>query len=216
MARRIRIRQHVNPLSLHYADVRARPVAIPAPLLSRAGPQPRTEVELGCADAQFSVRLAARHPDRLVIALDIRERIVDFARTRAEAAGLDNLVAAYCNLAVDLEHVLAPRSVDRFHLLFPDPWFKPKHRKRRVIETDVLAVLRSRLRDGGELHVASDVFEIAMAVMAEIDGERDDEFANLAGPWRFWRDNPFGARSKREDMTLRRGQRVWRLRYQLR
>jgi len=212
MARALRIRNHVNPLSEHYAVPRARAIAIPAHL----GPSPPIDVELGCADAQFSFQLAASHPERLVVALDIRNRIVEHGRERAGEAGLANLVLEYCNASVDLDRVLPPASVDRFHVLFPDPWFKPKHHKRRVIEADALAAIRSRLREGGELHVASDVFDIALAVMVEIDGEADDAFTNLAGPWRFWRENPFGARSRREDMTLRRGGRVWRLRYRAR
>jgi tRNA (guanine-N7-)-methyltransferase len=209
MARALRIRNHVNPLSEHYAVPRARAIAIPAHL----GPSPPTDVEIGCADAQFSFQLAASHPERLVVALDIRARIIEHGRERVAEAGLANLVLEYCNAGVDLDRVLPVGSVDRFHVLFPDPWFKPKHHKRRVIETDALAAIRSRLRKGGELHVASDVFDIALAVMVELDGEADDVFTNLAGPWRFWRDNPFGARSRREDKTLRRGGRVWRLRY---
>jgi tRNA (guanine-N7-)-methyltransferase len=207
MPRALRIRNHVNPLSQHYAVPRARAIAIPAHL----GPSPAVDVELGCADAQFSFQLAAAHPDRLVVALDIRRRIVEHGSERAAEAGLANLVLAYCNASVDLDRVLQAASVDRFHLLFPDPWFKPRHRKRRVIEPDALAAMRSRLRRGGELHVASDVFDVALAVMSEL--EADDAFANLAGPWRFWRGNPFGARSRREDVTMRRGERIWRVRY---
>jgi tRNA (guanine-N7-)-methyltransferase len=212
MARALRIRNHVNPLSQHYAVPRARAVAIPAHL----GPHPSIDVELGCADAQFSFQLAAAHPERLVVALDIRARIVEHGRERAGEAGLANLVLEYCNASVDLDRVLPVASVDRFHVLFPDPWFKPRHHKRRVIEADALAAIRSRLRDGGELHVASDVYEIALEVMSEIDGAADDAFTNLAGAWRFWRGNPFGARSLREDITQRRGGRVWRLRYRKR
>jgi tRNA (guanine-N7-)-methyltransferase len=207
MARALRIRNHVNPLSQHYAVPRARAIAIPAHL----GTSPPIDVELGCADAQFSFQLAAAHPDRLVVALDIRARIVEHGSERAEEAGLRNLVLAYCNASVDLDRVLPPASVDRFHLLFPDPWFKPRHHKRRVIEPDALEAIRTRLRVGGELHVASDVFEIALAVMVELEDE--PRLTNLAGAWRFWRGNPFGACSRREEMTLRRGGRVWRLRY---
>ena len=207
MARALRIRNHVNPLSQHYAVPRARAIAIPAHL----GTSPSIDVELGCADAQFSFQLAAAHPDRLVVALDIRARIVEHGSERAEEAGLRNLVLAYCNASVDLDRVLPPASVDRFHLLFPDPWFKPRHHKRRVIEPDALEAIRTRLRVGGELHVASDVFEVALAVMVELEDE--PRLTNLAGAWRFWRGNPFGASSRREDMTLRYGARVWRLRY---
>lgn len=211
MARQRRIRHHVNPLAVKYAEARAQALTRPAHL----GPSAKCDVELGCADAQFSVELARANPDRIVVGLDIRERIVAWAQRDADAQGLTNLRIAYCNINVDLDRVLEPGSVDRFHLLFPDPWFKTKHHKRRVLEMPLLAVLRSRLRPDGELHVASDVYEIALAAMAEIDGDPNSGFVNLAGPWHFSRDNPYRACSRREDTTLHRGQRVWRLRWRL-
>lgn len=210
MARQRRIRHHVNPLSEPYAHVRAHALVHPAHL----GPAAPCDVELGCADAQFSFELARARPERLVVALDIRERITAWGRQQAEAEGLANLRIAYCNINVDLDRVLGPASVDRFHLLFPDPWFKAKHHKRRVIEASLLRVLHSRLRPRGELHFASDVFEIALGAMSEVDGDPASGFANLVGPWRFCRDNPYGARSRREATTLARGLRVWRIRWQ--
>ncbi len=207
MPRARRIRQHVNPLAERYSLPRAHRVVRPAYL----GPHAPIEVELGCADAQFSFALARARPDALVVGLDIRDRIVQLGARRAAAEGLRNLVLTYCNLGVDLDRVFAAGEVDRFHLLFPDPWFKQKHHKRRVLEPAVLSVVHAQLRRGGELHVASDVFEIAMAAMAEVDGDPDSGFENLSGPWRFHRENPYGVRSRREDTTLARGQRVWRV-----
>ncbi|MEZ4380241.1 MAG: methyltransferase domain-containing protein [Nannocystaceae bacterium] len=205
------IRQHVNPLGLAFMEVRAEPVARPSGLASGAP----LEVELGCADADFSFELAAKHPDWWVVGLEIRERVLDRNRARAESEGLANLSFGYVNLNVDMDQVFAAGAVDRFHLLFPDPWFKQRHRKRRVIEPWLLQVLRRQLRPGGELHFASDIYDVALAAMAEIEDPCNEPlaFRNLAGPWSFWRGNPFDAASRRERITLRRGQRVWRMRY---
>lgn len=211
MVRQRRIRHHVNPLAVQYAAPRATALAVPAHL----GPTAACDVELGCADAQFSRELARNHPERLVVGLDIRERVVEFARLDADAAGLGNLRLAYCNINVDLDRVLPAGSVDRFHLLFPDPWFKAKHHKRRVMEPELLVLLRTRLRRDGELHVASDIYEIALEAMAEIDGDPCSGFTNVAGAWHFTRSNPYGACSRREVTTHRRGLRVWRLRWRI-
>ena len=122
---------------------------------------------------------------------------------------------AYVNLAVDMDRLFRPATVDRFHLLFPDPWFKARHHKRRVIDPWLCAVLRRQLRAGGELHVASDVFEVALEIMATIEDPSLAQlgFKNLAGPWGFTRANPMPAESRRERTTRARGQRVWRMRY---
>ena len=180
------------------------------------GAHPRVEVELGCADCQFSFQLARAHPETMVVGLEIREKLVSANAARAHADGLANLAFAYVNLNVDLDRVLPPRSVDVFHLLFPDPWFKAKHRKRRVVDPWMLEVVCELLRPGGELHFASDVFELALDAMAEIEDQGPSlGLHNQLGPWRFWRGNPFVAQSRREDTTLARGQRVWRMRYSL-
>lgn len=205
------IRQHVNPLSLKYLEPRAQPVTRPARLDASC----RVEVELGCADADFSFALAAARPAWFVVGLDIREPCIERCRKRARAAELDNLAFGYVNLNVDLDRVFGPATVDRFHLLFPDPWFKSRHNKRRVVTPEMLATLRGQLRPGGELHVASDVFELALSAMAEIEdpGVAELGFRNLAGEWSFWRGNHMPAASRREHTTIARGQRVWRMRY---
>jgi tRNA (guanine-N7-)-methyltransferase len=176
------------------------------------------EVELGCAEGQFSFQLAQNAPQRLVVGLDIREPLIRRNRERAAAEGLSNLLFAYVNLNVDLDRVFPEGSVDRFHLLFPDPWFKGKHRKRRAVDQDLAGLLCRQLRPGGELHVASDVFDLALDAMAELEDPRPGALGlrNLAGPWSFAKHSPVEATSTREDTTVGRGQRVWRLRYELR
>ncbi|MGB1701289.1 MAG: tRNA (guanine(46)-N(7))-methyltransferase TrmB, partial [Nannocystaceae bacterium] len=122
-------------------------------------------MELGCADAQFAFELARRFPDRPVVGLEIRDKVVEINRTRAAREGLSNLYFGYVNLNVDLDRVFAESEVDRFHLLFPDPWFKARHQKRRVVDFQLCEVLATQLKVGGEVHFASDVFEIALDAM---------------------------------------------------
>jgi tRNA (guanine-N7-)-methyltransferase len=83
----------------------------------------------------------------------------------------------------------------------------PRHRAR---SGDTIA---DQLRPGGELHAASDVFEVGLEILAVL--EDCPRLKNLAGPWSFWRGNPFDAASRREQTTLARGQRVWRTRFVL-
>lgn len=207
-----RVRQHVNPLGRGYIEPRALPVAWPAHLPADAP----LEVELGCAEAQFCFQLARACPERCIVGLDIREKLIVRNERRAREAGLHNLVFGYVNLSVDLDRVFGSGRVDRFHVLFPDPWFKARHHKRRVIAEPTLRVMRTQLRTGGELHFASDVYEVALEAMAELEdpAAADLGLRNLGGPWSFWRGNPFLAQSRREDTTLARGQRVWRMRYE--
>lgn len=193
--------------------MRRRATAILAP--SQLGPSCPVEVELGCADGQFAFDLASANPATFVVGLDIRERLMDANQAQVQREQIANLRFAYVNLNVDIDLVFKTQSVNRFHVLFPDPWFKTSHKKRRVIEPWLLGVLCDQLRPGGELHFASDVYEVALEAMAEIEDPANAQLRlrNLAGPWGFWRGNPFDAASRREQSTLARGQRVWRMRY---
>ena len=134
---------------------------------------------------------------------------------RAREEGLSNLYFGYVNLNVDLDRVFEPGTVDRFHLLFPDPWFKSRHQKRRVVDEALCEVMASQLRPGGELHFASDIFELALDAMEVLESVRVERmgFSNLEGAWTFSRQNPCAFASRRELTTLERGQRVWRMRY---
>jgi tRNA (guanine-N7-)-methyltransferase len=192
-----KIRQHVNPLSGQFMRTRARPLERPPGLAADC----RVEVELGCADAEFSFQLAAARPEWLIAGLEIREPCLVRNRVRAQELGLGNLVFTYSNLNVDLDQVFAPGSVDRFHLLFPDPWFKERHRKRRVIEPALVRVIAAQLRAGGELHVASDVWDVALEIMEVV--ESCPMLRNITTPWRYGRGTPYDAKTRREATPMR-------------
>jgi tRNA (guanine-N7-)-methyltransferase len=205
------VRQHVNPLASYYLEPRANAIAIPERFRERG----RVEVELGCADAQFSFDLAESAPETFVVGLEIRRALVERNTIRAQRRGLENLAFGYVNLNVDLDRVFAPRSVDRFHLLFPDPWFKKRQQKRRVVDLAWCTTICQQLKAGGEIHVATDIFEVGLEALEELETIACQALGltNLAGPWRFSRENPCAQKSRRECTTLARGQRVWRLRF---
>ena len=205
------VRQHVNPLGLNFQVPRALAYRRPARLTVDAP----LEVELGCADAHFSFCMARAYPDHPVVGLEIREKVVELNERRAREEGLSNLYFGYVNLNVDLDRVFEPGTVDRFHLLFPDPWFKSRHQKRRVVDEALCEVMASQLRSGGELHFASDIFELALDAMEVLESVRVERmgFSNLEGAWTFSRQNPCAFASRRELTTVERGQRVWRMRY---
>ena len=81
------------------------------------------------------------------------------------------------------------------------------------MERDLLDCLAAQLECGGELHFASDVFDLGLDALSELESAHTLGFRNLCGPWTFARDYPWPAQSRRERTTLRRQQRVWRLRF---
>ncbi|HEY1587177.1 MAG TPA: tRNA (guanosine(46)-N7)-methyltransferase TrmB [Polyangia bacterium] len=200
-----RIRHHVNPLSSPFW---ARPGASALEL----PPGRDVEAELGCADARFLFERAPHHPDTYFLGLEIREPLVNEVNEKAAAAGLSNLRAVFCNINVDLATLVPDASLARVYVNFPDPWFKRRHQKRRLMNDELVAVIHGKLRAGGELFFQSDVFDLALDAMAVLEGATGF-FANVAGAWSFVRDNEYGAKSLREVRCEERGMRIWRLCY---
>jgi tRNA (guanine-N7-)-methyltransferase len=199
----VRIRHHVNPLKAgYYAPV--------APLALPEGGE--VEVELGCAEAQFLFQRAAAHPAVTCVGVEIRADLVDEVNARAAQAGLGNLRAVFAHVNQDLDALFPDGRLARVYLNFPDPWFKRRHHKRRVLTGEVVAAIERKLAPDGELLFQSDVFELALEAMATL--EQSTLLSNARGPWSFLRgSHPFGARSLREERCEERGLPIWRMLY---
>jgi len=207
-----RLRHHVNPLRLDFlAGVAAGrelpPRDPPGPAAAPAAP---LEVELGCADAAFLFARAQEDPARRYVGVEIRAEMVRRVNAQAAREGV-GVQAIHGNINADLPRLFGPGSVTRYYLNFPDPWFKKRHHKRRVLNPELAVSLAATLAPAGELFFQTDVFDLALDGMEVL--ERTPHFINVVGPWRFERESPFGVQSRRERQSARRGRRVWRLRY---
>ena len=118
--------------------------------------------------------------------------------------GLDNVRSVFANMSVDLPRLFAPESVDRFHLNFPDPWWKSRQQKRRVVSPQLARDIHAALALGGELFVETDIFDIALEAMAVLEAEDPRRFVNAAAPWSFLPHEPLrGALAAREAVRRR-------------
>lgn len=198
-----RLRHHVNPLKVGLTTSFAGLVALP--------PTGEVEVELGCADAKFLFTRAAQAPDLTCIGIEIRRELVSEVNHKAEQLGLKNLRAIFANINAALEHLFPPASLARVFLNFPDPWFKRRHHKRRVLTPAVARTITEQLVAGGVLYFQSDVYDLALDAMAVLEDETG--LINQDGPWSFTRVNPWGARTLREEYCEEDGKRIWRMFY---
>jgi tRNA (guanine-N7-)-methyltransferase len=200
---RIRIRQHVNPLGLHFERFRG---VRPALVAGRP-----IEVEIGCADAQFLFERAVHEPARSYIGLEIREDLVDFVNARAAELGAP-VQAVFCQAQLHMDEVFGDAKVDRVYVNFPDPWFKRRHHERRMVDAVLVDGIARITRPGADILVQTDVWDIALDAMTVL--ELDGRFSNLAGEWSFWKaGNPYGVRSWREQNAEETGLPIWRMRY---
>ena len=122
-------------------------------------------LEIGCGDGEATAALAAADPRRDVLAVDVHTPGLGALLRRAEAAGLTNVRVADGDALVVLRDMLAPASLDEVRVLFPDPWPKPRHHKRRLVTPAFADLVASRLAPGGRLHVATDWAHYARQVL---------------------------------------------------
>ncbi|MGC3960547.1 MAG: tRNA (guanosine(46)-N7)-methyltransferase TrmB [Verrucomicrobiota bacterium] len=198
-----RVRHHVNPFGVHYLQRAVERLDLPT--------DREIDVELGCADARFLFELARQFPLRLHLGLEIRQPMVEQVNEEASAEGLTNLRALFAHINIDFDRMFPDHSVHRIYINFPDPWFKTRHKKRRLVNEELVEVLHRKLRPDGELFFQSDIFDFALDAMDCI--EQSPLFVNADEPWHFRRPNPYPARSLREFFCDRDGVRVWRMLY---
>jgi tRNA (guanine-N7-)-methyltransferase len=199
----MRIRQHVNPLRSDFFQIELAPLDLP--------PERAVEVELGSAEAQFLMERAAEEPSRSYVGVEIRRELVEQSNRRCRQLGLGQVTSVFANISVDLRRLFAAGSVSRFFVNFPDPWFKARQRKRRVVSDELIVELLELLTPDGEIHVNTDIFDIALDAMAAL--EQAGHFLSLGEPWSFLRQSRFGARSRRERHCEELGIKIWRLAY---
>jgi tRNA (guanine-N7-)-methyltransferase len=201
----MRIRQHVNPLKSNFFQI-----AVEVPVLPAGVP---IEVELGSAEAHFLMGRAAEEPSRFYLGVEIRRDHVAAANAICERQGLGQVRSVFANMSVDLPRLFPASRVSRFFLNFPDPWWKARQQKRRVISPELVAEISGLLMEGGEIYVATDVFDIALDAMAALESDSAQRLVNLREPWTFLRASPFGARSRRERQCEAEAIHIWRLGY---
>jgi tRNA (guanine-N7-)-methyltransferase len=116
---------------------------------------PRT-LEIGFGNGESLVALAAAHPGRDYLGVEVHRPGVGHLMLRAEELGLTNL-RAICRDAVEvLQHCIPAATLDEVLLYFPDPWPKKRHHKRRIVQPDFVALVANRLRTGGVFRMATD------------------------------------------------------------
>jgi len=116
---------------------------------------PRT-LEIGFGNGETLATLAAAHPERDYLGIEVHRPGVGHLMLRAAELSLANL-RIVCRDAVEvLEQCLPPDSLDEALLYFPDPWPKKRHHKRRIVQPRFVDLLASRLHCGGVLRMATD------------------------------------------------------------
>ncbi|MBJ26695.1 MAG: tRNA (guanosine(46)-N7)-methyltransferase TrmB [Alphaproteobacteria bacterium] len=112
-------------------------------------------LEIGFGAGEHIVAQALKNPDIGFIGCDPFMNGVASLCKKLDVEGLNN-VKIYTGDAKNILKVLRPKSIQRLFILFPDPWPKKRHHKRRIINPETILLMQRIIVPGGELRIASD------------------------------------------------------------
>jgi tRNA (guanine-N7-)-methyltransferase len=172
------------------------------------------EVEIGPGRGWFLVERAGTAPSAALLGLEIRRKWASIVDGRLNGRGWRARARVYAEDASLALPRLGPEgSVRRFFVNFPDPWWKKRHYKRRVVRDSFVGDIARLLENGGELFIQTDVEERARAYEELIDCDRRlCPSGDLAGSPRL-AENPYDACSSRERRAMADGLPIFRLRW---
>jgi tRNA (guanine-N7-)-methyltransferase len=148
-------------------------VAIPLEWAAVFGREAPTDVEIGSGKGKFLCELAARRPERNLLAVERSPKYHRLCCDRVARRGLENVRVLRTTGEDLLFRLLAEASVSELFVLFPDPWPKKRHHKRRLIRPEIVAAMARALRPEARLLVKSDhpvYSEVIAEVLATADG----------------------------------------------
>jgi tRNA (guanine-N7-)-methyltransferase len=130
---------------------------------------PRT-LEIGFGNGEHLLQRAAAQNDRDFLGIEVHQPGVGHLLLAAAKAHLTNLRVIAHDAVEVLEHQLAPGTLDEVQLLFPDPWPKKRHHKRRIVQPEFARLVASRLTPAGRFHLATDWEPYAEQMLSVLNG----------------------------------------------
>jgi tRNA (guanine-N7-)-methyltransferase len=202
----VRVRQHVNPLSKKY-QTPASPIE-----WEKVYKQPTQplHLDIGCGKGRFVLNMALLEKNWNFLGLEIREPLVIEANRLRDELELKNLYYTFCNANNSLRSLLSSlpsKTLQYISIQFPDPWFKNRHAKRRVVQPELVTELADYLTPGGLVFLQSDIEFIAVE-MCDRFAENPAFVRQGTGEW--LAENPLQVATEREVATQNKGEPVYR------
>ncbi|HZP86479.1 MAG TPA: tRNA (guanosine(46)-N7)-methyltransferase TrmB [Burkholderiales bacterium] len=128
-------------------------------------------LEIGFGMGETTAAIAAAHPQNDTLGVEVHSPGVGSLLKQIDERSLRNLRIVQHDAVEVITHMLAPAALDAIHIFFPDPWPKKRHHKRRLIQPPFVALLASRLKSSGIIHLATDWHEYAEQMLAVLRAE---------------------------------------------
>jgi tRNA (guanine-N7-)-methyltransferase len=171
---------------------------------------PRT-LEIGFGNGAALASMAAAHPERDYLGIEVHRPGVGALLLTLEKQGLENVRVISADAVAVLRSAIPDESLAAVHVYFPDPWPKLRHHKRRLIQAPFVELIARKLQAGGYLHMATDWEDYAQHMLDVL--EVAPGFCNSAGAGQFSPRPEERPLTRFEQRGQRLGHRVWDLIY---
>ncbi len=128
-------------------------------------------LEIGCGMGETTVQIAQSRPHWDFLAVEVHAPGVGSLLKQIDDNGLSNIRLIQHDAVEVVLHMLPEQSLEGVHIFFPDPWPKKRHHKRRLIQTQFVALLSTRIRAGGYFHCATDWEAYAQQMLVVLGAE---------------------------------------------
>lgn len=167
------------------------------------------KMEIGIGNGDALVAMAADDPQSLYLGVEVHEPGIGRCLNGIRERRLENVRLIRHDAVEVLRHMIAPASLDRVLLFFPDPWHKKRHHKRRIVNAEFRDLLYKVLEPGGVLHAATDWQDYAEWIAQQFLG--DDRFENLGDENGYAQCPDYRPPTRFEERGRRLGHGVWDL-----
>ena len=153
------MRQHVNPLSKNFNQIKG----IPSLVEMFGDSKLNLHLDIGCASGDFLFDLALVNTSWNYLGIEIRERLVKTAKSKVREKKIKNLYFLFgnaINILNDVQSKFIIKHVKSISFNFPDPWFKKRHYKRRVVQPEFINILSNSLPKGSLIFIKTDVKDL--------------------------------------------------------
>lgn len=137
-------------------------------------------LEIGCGNGETIFHLAQKYPEQDFIGIEVYKPGIANLLALLDKNPLNNIRIYHEDALIVIEQCIPDYSLDKILILFPDPWPKKRHHKRRIIQSQFIELLRTKLKPNGILNIATDCESYAKHISATLKDNQKFIASDLA------------------------------------
>ena len=163
-------------------------------------------VEIGFGDGTVLIESALKNPNKNFIGIEVYDSGLGQCLNEINKHKIKNIRLIYGDAVEVFEQFITKKSVEKINILFPDPWPKKRHHKRRLINKRFLALLSKSLINKGIINISTDWEDYAQQI--ELTFKESNQFKEIKSESR-------NLKTKFEKRGIKLGHKIFNYSYQL-